>query len=122
MRHFGKNLNQSFLQDIKSYIDTYKHIKYSDEHTACFCEAIEAIDDYYEESYSLAENDFARTNDFCSSETTCTNPFAQAGDLNNITNILKQPSFADNLFKIIDDKGLKDSKVYKRADIDRRLF
>ena len=31
-------------------------------------------------------------------------------------------TFQESLLKIIDSKGLKDSDVYKKADIDRRLF
>ena len=34
----------------------------------------------------------------------------------------KQPTFQQNLFALIDARGVKDSAVYKKADIDRRLF
>ena len=34
----------------------------------------------------------------------------------------KPKSFNETLFSYIDEKGLKDSEVYKKVDIDRKLF
>lgn len=131
MFRFKKKLTPSFFSELQSYIDTYTHIKYSDEHTQCVEEAFDAIDDYYVASYALAEAQVTQAlpPDTPVPEAPQASPKPQArsmlehtADLSDITKILKQPSFADNLFRIIDEKGLKDSKVYKKADIDRRLF
>ena len=34
----------------------------------------------------------------------------------------KKPTFAETLFRFIDDRGIKDSECYKRANVDRRVF
>lgn len=47
--------------------------------------------------------------------------FVTLEPLNNILNN-RDESFSEMLFRIIDEKGLKDSDVYKKANLDRRLF
>ena len=44
-------------------------------------------------------------------------------DINNyISNNKEEDTFQTKLFKLIDDRDLKDSDVYNKAYIDRRLF
>jgi hypothetical protein len=45
--------------------------------------------------------------------------------MNNIKEYLNQnksKSFSELLFSYIDDSGYKDSEIYKKVDIDRKLF
>lgn len=50
----------------------------------------------------------------------------KVGDVSNINNYIKEnkeeDTFQTKLFNYIDSKNLKDSDVYNKVDIDRRLF
>ena len=49
--------------------------------------------------------------------------YEYASDINTYINDNKDDStFQTKLFKLIDERGLKDSDVYNKVDIDRRLF
>lgn len=113
MRHF-KKLNEAFLKDLASYISTYAELNSKEHEQACE-NAIEAIDDYYEESAVFAGLYKAEAEQMPSAA-------PQIHGQGDIILPEKQPTFQQNLFKIIDGKGYKDSQVYKKADIDRRLF
>ena len=43
-------------------------------------------------------------------------------NLNEYLNCHKSRSFSETLFSFIDKSGFKDSMIYKKADIDRKLF
>lgn len=43
-------------------------------------------------------------------------------EMKNFINEKKKPSFSSLLFRYIDERGLADSQVYKKAGIDRRHF
>lgn len=43
-------------------------------------------------------------------------------DIEEYLNYKKSMSFNDLLFSFIDKGGYKDSKIYKKADVDRKLF
>lgn len=42
--------------------------------------------------------------------------------INEYLNCCKSKNFKDTLFSFIDDSGFTDSEIYKKADVDRKLF
>ncbi|WP_108669106.1 hypothetical protein [Peribacillus acanthi] len=46
----------------------------------------------------------------------------QENELEDFINRHRQPTFQEVLFSFIENKGLQDPEVYKRAGIDRKLF
>lgn len=71
------------------------------------------INDNIENSHKIRKRIY---NDFCGSS-------LKESSINNYINVEKEDdTFQTLLFKIIDDRGLKDSDVYNKVNIDRRLF
>lgn len=110
MRHFSKKPDKSFYEDLKSYIQSFTEMK-SEARSIDFEEIFDAIGSCNEAPACLSSMQAPRA--------------AGAHRIEKRAEIFipeKEPSFCDKLFEIIDKKGLKDSRVYNKADIDRRLF
>lgn len=122
MRHF-KRLKKDFLSNLKSYIDY--NLSPKDEIVsnveACYNEPklCDAVFEAPAEPMPMASSPMPC---FSNKRSTIPTQASFCKSIPNIESIKKKPSFADNLFMIIDNKGIKDSKVYRKADIDRRLF
>ena len=121
------SLSEKLLSDVKSYID---------EHY------VEEIHEREHEAYDYRRSRFGRgrCEAACASfyllEEECMaveTPMASiapmapaAGQIGNrsLEDLLKEvdDSFATHLFRLIDQRGLTDPQVYKRANLDRKLF
>ncbi len=59
--------------------------------------------------------------EICRKESVCFSAPLEKRSLDNLMDELED-TFSESLMRIIDQKGLKDPEVYKKANIDRKLF
>jgi len=99
-------VSEKLLGEVESYIDEY----YVEEHRLSRRELLDV------ESEALEEADLIKYN----APSSMQSPIAGAG-IDDLVGSLDEP-FSETLLRLIDAKGKADVEVYKRANLDRKLF
>lgn len=112
IRECFKMINKKILADIEKYIKDENlsnlEIRFSVNQLS--------QDDQLSKHYKIHAVENKRTKN----ESTIS--YKNHTDIDSFIENHKKPTFQEKLFSFIDDKELKDSDVYKKAGIDRRLF
>ena len=75
------------------------------------------VEDYYAPEESVVLSD-----DYCTAMPPCASPTHSSHNLDDFLKETIDESFSEMLLRMIDERGMKDSECYKRANIDKRLF
>ena len=129
-------LSEKLVHDVASYIDeTYIFEKQLDEYGVFNERSIKALEQaqlrraleetkYYRQQRAF-EDEWDANADFCIFPSSASAPSAPSAiSPMDLGTLLEQTDagFSETLLKLIDRTGKKDSDIYKKANVDRRLF
>ena len=108
-------ISGKLFSDIAEYIDD----NYVDEHTDCRSERLRRMN-AFRDSEPVFEEDVCDGADMLMTAA----PMAVASKALSLDDAIKQidESFSEMLLRKIDESGMTDAQVYKKANIDRKLF
>ncbi len=75
-----------------------------------------------DEDYNAPEESVVLSDDYCGAITTFESPKQSSQNLDDFLEETIDESFSEMLLRLIDERGMKDSECYKKANIDKRLF
>lgn len=116
------------IQEIEYYLKNHELdiylVVYDKESFEISEELFDEVDAYIDENYidKRYDKDFRFTNNRSAAKYCCMESIEEA--LPNWDEVLEEldASFSETLLKLIDESGKKDSEIYKKANIDRKLF
>lgn len=114
-------LTEKLFSNITSFIDdNYVEEKETEEYCICMPEA-EAFDYWNVESRSVCYSDEASLPSAKREQASCS--FAPC-EKKSLTELLQKTDagFSETLLRLIDERGCKDSEIYKRANITKQHF
>ena len=110
-------ISSRLFSDITEYIDDH----YVDTHTDSRRERLRRINRFDESKASMVCEDAIIVSEFLTAPYTPIPANVTDGSLDDLLADLDS-GFSETLLKLIDRTGKKDSEIYKRANVDRKLF
>ena len=109
--------------DMTVYIVIFSRTAYQIS-SKLFADIAEYVDDHYVDAHTDSRRDRLRRMSVLESRTLSADAAAAPMSADNLDDLLAHldAGFSETLLKLIDRSGKKDAEVYKKANVDRKLF